>query len=237
MGVVVVVLLALVAVSPWSALAAVVVAGLGAWDHHRYLRDFEGRALALEGALRAAFAVGGTPYDVARLATVVDRLSATFGVDAVTPHIVADPGYNAALVPGANGFALFVTDALMRDFELIELEAVVAHCLARQRIGALGRQAVAAALALPEGTARRLAGSDLVYRADEVAAAAIRYPLGLAAALRRCAAQVVPVGSLLRDQRYESWRWVFFNVAAGRESSELGDLDDPLVRARALEEW
>ncbi len=236
-GVVVVALVALVVVSPWSILGAVVVAGLYAWYLHRYLRDFESRGLALEKVLRSSFTLTGTPHDVARLATVVDRLSATFGVDGVTPYIVADAGYNAALVPGVDGFSLFVTDALMRDFELIELEAVVAHCLARQRVGALGRQAVAAALALPAGVARPLAGDDLAYRADEVAAAAIRYPLGLAAALRRCATQSPPSDSFLRDRRYESWRWVFFNVAAQSDATEVGGLDDPLVRARALEEW
>ncbi|MGC8510671.1 MAG: hypothetical protein ACP5PB_07355 [Acidimicrobiales bacterium] len=230
-------LVALAVVSPWSVLGAVFVAGLYAWYLHRYLRDFENRALTLERALRDSFTLTGTPHDVARLATVVDRLSATFGVDGVTPYIVADAGYNAALVPGEDGLSLFVTDALMRDFELIELEAVVAHCLARQRVGALGRQAVAAALSLPEAAARRLAGSDVAYRADEVAAAAIRYPLGLAAALRRCAMQSVPSDSFLHDRRYESWRWVFFNVAAGRDAVDGGDLDDPLVRARALEEW
>ena len=235
--VVIVVLAALVVVSPWSALGAIVVAGLYAWYLTRYLRNFEGRALVLESALRDSFTVTGTPHDVARLATVVDRLSATFGVDGVTPYIVADPGYNAALVPGEDGFSLFVTDALMRDFELIELEAVVAHCLARQRIGVLGRQAAAAALALPDGAARRLVGSAMTYRADEVAAAAIRYPLGLAAALRRCAAQSPTSESFLRDGRLSSWRWVFFDVVGGRDDIEPGDLDDPLVRARALEEW
>ena len=35
------------------------------------------------------------------------------------------------------GPLFFVTDALMRDFELIELKGVVAHCLARHRLGLL----------------------------------------------------------------------------------------------------
>ncbi len=234
---VVVVLLVLAMVSAWFVLGAVVVAGLYAWYLYRYLRDFERRSLALEGVLRKSFTLAGSAGEVARLATVVDRLSATFGVDGVVPYIVDDGGYNAALVPSGDGLSLFVTNALMRDFELIELEAVVAHCFARQRIGALGRQATAAALALSESTARQLAGVGVAYRADEVAAAAIRYPLGLAAALRRCASQTPPSHTLLRDRRFESWRWVFFNPAAGRDSIEVGDLDDPLVRARALEEW
>ena len=32
---------------------------------------------------------------------------------------------------------------MMRDFELIELEGVVAHCLARQRLGLLERESLA----------------------------------------------------------------------------------------------
>ena len=33
----------------------------------------------------------------------MDRLAATFGVDAVSIYIVSDPGYNAALVPTGRG--------------------------------------------------------------------------------------------------------------------------------------
>ena len=57
------------------------------------------------------------------------------------------------------------------------------------------------------------------------------------AALRRCAAQSPTSESFLRDGRFSSWRWVFFDVVGGRDDIEPGDLDDPLVRARALEEW
>jgi len=64
---------------------------------------------------------------------VLDRLSATFGVDNVSALIVEESGYNAALVPSGAKYSLFVTNALMSDFELIELEGVVAHCLARER--------------------------------------------------------------------------------------------------------
>jgi hypothetical protein len=36
---------------------------------------------------------------------------------------------------------------------------------------------------------------------------------------------------------YDQWRWVFFDQHSDRAKSELGDLDDVELRARALEEW
>ena len=49
----------------------------------------------------------------------------------------------------------------MRDFELIELEGVVAHCLARQRLGLLTRESVSAASSLSDDARRELAGPGL----------------------------------------------------------------------------
>lgn len=197
--------------------------------------DRQGRSLG--PSLRARFDVGGTDKDHQRLTTVLDRLSATFGAHDLRALIVRDPGYNAALVPDGPHETFVVTDALMRDFELIELEGVVAHCLARQRLGLLARESLACVSGANDDARRTLAGVGAAYRADEVAAAAIRYPLGIAGALRRCAAQTVPADSYFASSAYSAQRWIWFDVHADRAGPELSDLDDVELRARALEEW
>ncbi len=235
--VVVIALLVATVVSPWLAILAVVVAGLGVWEVRRFLATFERRALNLGATMLSEFSVGGTAKDRQRLITVLDRLTATFGVDGVSAFVIDDTGYNAALVPNGPSYSLFVTSSLMRDFELIELEGVVAHCLARQRLGILGRESASALINAPVQSRRELAGPGLTYRADEVAAAAIRYPLGLAGALRKCARQVVPASSFFSSSNYAQWRFVWFDVWSDRVSADLSDLDDVELRALALEEW
>ncbi len=230
-------LLASTVVSPWLAVAAVVIAAAAAWDVRRFLSSFERRGATLGAVLLGEFPAGGTLKDRQRLVTVVDRLTATFGVDGVSAFIVEDPGYNAALAPNGAGWSLFVTSALMRDFELIELEGVVAHCLARQRLGVLARQSASAMINVTPSLRRELAGRGLTYRADEVAAAAIRYPLGLAGALRKCARQVVPASSYFATANYGRERFIWFDVWSERPAPDLADLDDVELRALALEEW
>lgn len=235
-AVVVVALVAGVVVVPWLPILGVVLALFYVWDLRRSLVRYEAKGLALGNLVLDQFKAGGTEKDRLRLTTVMDRLAATFGVDAVNTYIVSDPGYNAALVPSRPGLSFFVTDAVMRDFELIELEGVVAHCLARHRLGLLLRESVAAVAVASDDARRALAGQGLAYRADEVAAAAIRYPPGLAGALRRCAAQELSSTSFFAGATYAQWRWIWFDMWSGR-ASDLSDLDDVELRARALEEW
>lgn len=216
---------------------AVLVAGLYAWDLRRSLANFDKRGNGLGAAMLAQFTPGGTPTDRQRLVTVLGRLTATFGVDNVSAFIVADGGYNAALAPNGGSFSLFVTTAMMSDFELIELEGVIAHLLARHRLGLLGRESTSAMLNVSLERRRSLAGVGQTYRADEVAAAAIRYPLGLAGALRRCARQVMPKDSFFLTSTYDQWRFIFFNVFSDRPQTDMSDLDDVELRASALEEW
>jgi Zn-dependent protease with chaperone function len=230
-------LIAGVAVAWWLAVAGVAVAVLHAWDLRRSLVRYDRRATLLGNLMIEQFKAGGGSSDRLRLMTVLDRLAATFGVNNVSTFIVDDPGYNAALVPNGTGFSLFVTSALMRDFELIELEGVVAHCLARQRLGLLTRESVSAVSNLSDDARRELAGVGMAYRADEVAAAAIRYPLGLAGALRKCERHVTPANSFFVTPAYAQWRWIWFNIWSDRRDADLSDLDDVELRARALEEW
>jgi hypothetical protein len=236
-GVVVVALLVGVVYSPWCLVVAVAVAGLVGWDVRRALVGVERRGSTLAAEIHGVFRPAGTPKERQRLTTVIDRLSATFGVDAVVAEIIDDPGYNAALVPTDDGYTFFVTSALMDDFELIELEGVVAHCLARQRLGILSRQCASTSVRGSVPSRRELAGVGLTYRADEVAAAAIRYPLGLAGALRKCARQVVAPASFFSSSTYDRWRFIWFDVWSDRSTPDLSDLDDVELRAQALEEW
>jgi hypothetical protein len=222
---------------PWLPVVGVAMALLYAWDLRRALVRIEGKGLLLGNLVFDQFKAGGTPTDRLRLTTVLDRLTATFGVDAVTSYIVSDPGYNAALVPNGAGLSFFVTDSLMRDFKLIELEGVVAHCLARHRLGLLPRESVAAVASTNEEARRELAGAGMAYRADEVAAAAIRYPLGIAGALRRCAGQELGSDSFFTSATYAQWRWIWFDIWSDQKGSDLSNLDDAQLRALALEEW
>ena len=219
-----------------SAVGVVVVVGYALFAR-RDLRRVAQRGETLGALLLAALPPGGDATERLRLVTVLDRLAATFGVDNVSAFVVADQGYNAALVPDGANYSLFVTSSIMRDFELIELEGVVAHCLARQRLGLLERESLAAVTNLSDETRSSLAGRGKTYRADEVAAASIRYPLGLANALRKCARQRVDPDSFFATPSFAEWRWVFFDLWSERPESDLSDLDDVELRARALEEW
>ncbi len=230
-------LIGAVAFVVWLPAVGAAIALLYVWDLRRALARADRQGRTLGATLRAGFTEGGTAKDRERLTTVLDRLSATFGASSLSALIVSDPGYNAALVPDKGHETFFVTDAVMRDFELIELEGVVAHCLARQRLGLLSRESLACVSGASDEARRVLAGVGETYRADEVAAAAIRYPLGLAGALQRCAGQRPPAGSYFTSPAYDAQRWIWFDVHRDRAEADLGDLDDVTLRARALEEW
>jgi hypothetical protein len=223
--------------SPLFVAVALVLTVVGVLSVRRSAAAIERRGSTLGADILAKFSAGGTPKDRQRLITVLDRLTATFGVDAVSAFIIDDAGYNAALVANGASYSFFVTSAMMRDFELIELEGVVAHCMARQRLGILARESASAMGNVSVGARRKLAGVGLTYRADEVAAAAIRYPLGLAGALRKCARQVVAPTSFFASAQYDQWRFVWFDVWSDRQAPDLSDLDDVDLRALALEEW
>ena len=236
-AVLVVALVVGVIVSLWLAVLGVVIGALYGWDLYRSFDRLERLGAGAGDSVAELVAEGGSTHDRQRLATVVDRLCATFGVDAVSAVIIDDEGYNATLMRRKSGLVLYVTSALLRDFELIELEGVIAHCLARQRLGLVERQCIAASVSLDDATRRSLAGVGQCYRADEVAAAAIRYPLGLATALHRCADQGVAEGSYFASPAFAATRWSWFNPFADRSTTDLGDLDDPRLRSLALEEW
>ena len=230
-------LVAGVVVVAWLPALGAALALLYFWDLRRALLRYEKRGETLANAMLEVFRAGGTSVDRLRLITVLDRLTATFGVDGVSAFIIDETGYNAALAPNGTTLSMFVTSAMMRDFELIEIEGVVAHCLARHRLGLLSREAVASVVSLSEDARRALAGAGSAYRADEVAAAAIRYPQGLANALRKCSRHVNDAGSFFSSPTYATWRWIWFDIWGDRATPDLSDLDDVELRALALDEW
>ncbi len=236
-GVVVLGLLVGIMATPLLALAAVAVAGLYAFDLRKVEHRVAQRAGSLGSVMLGHFKAGGTTKDRLRLVTVLERLTATFGVDNVSAFIVEDAGYNACLVPNGENFSIFITSSMMKDFELIEIEAVVAHLLARVRMGLGLRQGLSAVEELSAEARATLAGIGSSYRADEVAAAAIRYPLGLAAALERCARHRHVKESFAHTSFYDQTRWVFFDVHADRSEPDFADSDDVSLRALALKEW
>jgi Zn-dependent protease with chaperone function len=221
----------------WWPLVGLALVGAVLGINELRCRQLETSIVTLSGVLLAQFRPGGTPVDQQRLATIVDRLSATFGLNDVDMHIVSDSGYNAALVPREEGVSLIVTDAVMREFELIEIEGVVAHLMARERLNALARLSAASLGTFSLHDAHELAGVSIAYRADEVAAAGIRYPQGLANALAKCAEQTVASDSYFASSRYGDARWVWFNMFSDRPSPLSGDLDEATVRSAALAEW
>jgi len=231
--------IALAVVGPvFIGLAIALVSGLAVVAVlRRSARHVDG-ALDLAARLITRFEVGGTPHDRLRLSTIAERLSATFGMDAVTCMVVRDATPNAALLMDRNGYSLLMTTGMMDDAELIELEGVVAHCMARQRLGYL--QLSAAAAHGIDSTGRRLFDKlcpDFAFRADEVASAAIRYPVGLAGALRRSESATVPSGSYFASDAFRAERVVWFDPYVDGRDVEAGDRNVASVRAAALEEW
>jgi len=172
-------------VAPWVPLVGIAVPLAYGWDLVVRFVRYEAKGLAL-GNLVLVSSRSAVPK---RRIDCASRPSwtawpPTFGVAAIKIYIVSDPAYNAALVPTGSGLSFFVTDALMRDFELIELEGVVAHCLRDTASDFFCAKASRHRRASDDESRRALAARGLAYRADEVAAAASAIPPGLAGALR-----------------------------------------------------
>ena len=125
----------------------------------------------------------------------------------------------------------------------IELEGVIAHELAHVKrhdngvscVGAHARPAVRG-----EGLLRRCVGRSREYRADVVAASAVRYPRGLFDALRLMERRPSrPEFGVRRPARFGATRYVWIDPSVGHRDDPMvtGDLDATSVRAAALSEW
>jgi Zn-dependent protease with chaperone function len=207
-----------------------------------FFQAIRGRATtadALAGSLVAHFPVGGTKTDRVRLSTIVERLSATFGLGSINCFVVEEDVPNATLLRDQDNYTLIVTTGLMHEVELIELEGVVAHCMARQRLGYIAIPSLLAAASLSKATRSRYETRirGWAYRADEIAAATIRYPLGLQRALERTASTVPHSSSYFSSEAYAKARWIWFDQHVDGKELTPGDLDQASARAQALEEW
>jgi len=211
----------------------------GAGVFFQAIRGRETAGDALAGSLVAHFPVGGSKTDRVRLSTIVERLSATFGLGSINCFVVEEAVPNATLLRDQDNYTLIVTTGLMHEVELIELEGVVAHCMARQRLGYIAIPSLLAAASLSKAARSRYETRirGWAYRADEVAAATIRYPLGLQRALERTASTVPESGSYFASEGYAKARWIWFDQHIDGKELAPGDLDQASARAQALEEW
>ena len=194
--------------------------------------------------------LGGAPIEVdeiPRVASLLDVLGATFGVAPSRLRLLDDPVPNAAMVASKDGVSIVLTTGLLSSLTLIELEGVLGHLLARQRLDAVRRSSVGAGLALLLGpigrkptVAHRLTGRGGLFRADEIAAVTVRYPVGLSGALAKMIDGPLPSsGSLFASSVYDATRWLFVDPSIARRSADeaVGDVDATSVRQAALSEW
>jgi Zn-dependent protease with chaperone function len=191
-------------------------------------------------------AVGATPLaerDNPRLTNVTDGLCATFGLRMPDLYVVWDAVPNAcALGRDASSAALVVTSGLLETMGPIELEGVIAHELAHVKRHDNTVSVIALTLARfgGEGLLRRCVGKNREYRADVVAASAVRFPRGLFDALRLMEQAPEPAGnSVFGPGRFGSTRFVWIDPTVGHrhDAPVPGDLDVTSVRAAALSEW
>lgn len=176
-----------------------------------------------------------------RVENLIEGLCATFGVPAPPLYAVEDPRVNLAMVATPTGSVMVVTKGLCERPDLMELEGLLAHGLAHLRLDDVRRGTLAATLPGLFGSdamRHRLAGRGRLLRADEVAAATVRYPPGLLAALQRCRTDPPPAASsLFASERFARTRWLWFDPLPGVDDDSAGELDAPSVRAQALAEW
>jgi len=176
-----------------------------------------------------------------RVENLVEGLCATFGVAHPPLFVVEEPSINLAMVATTLGAVMVVTRGLLESGNLVELEGVVAHGLAHLRLDDVRRGTIAATLPSVLGKdamRHRLAGRGRLLRADEVAAATVRYPVAIAAVLERCVAQPLPAPpSLFATDHFARTRWLWFDPMPGVKGPQLDELDAPSVRAQALVEW
>jgi Zn-dependent protease with chaperone function len=176
-----------------------------------------------------------------RVENLVEGLCATFGVAHPPLFVVDDPSVNLAMVSTTLGAVMVVTQGLLDGLTLVELEGIVAHGLAHLRLDDVRRGTIAATLPSVLGKdamRHRLAGRGRLLRADEVAAATVRYPVALSSLLERCVAQPRPAPpSLFATDRFARTRWLWFDPMPGVREPQLDELDAPSVRAQALAEW
>ena len=139
---------------------------------------------AVDRSLAALGASPADPVEHARLANLVDGLSMSAGLSPPRLEVVGTDGLNALAASRKAGEGVVaVTSGLLRELDLIELEAVLAELLVQIRRG----DAVPSTMTVGTfGLGRRLAApGERDALADLAGVALTRYPPALAAALEK----------------------------------------------------
>jgi heat shock protein HtpX len=176
-----------------------------------------------------------------RLHNLVEGLCVAAGLPKPHLHVVDDPALNACAVGrGPRTASVVVTSGLLETMDRIELEAVLAHEMARVRdhdtlpatlaVVLVGFPALAGPIGRPfhplvRAGMRWCLGPGRTFEADVAAVDLTRYPPGLIAALQR----IQETGSAVRSASAATAPlWI---------APPLGDGDPPLeVRIAALRE-
>ena len=198
-------------------------------------------------ALRLLGAVPCLPEDQPRLFNVTEGLCATFGLRVPELWVVDDPVPNACtLGRSAHEALLVVTSGLLERLDLIELEGLVAHELAHVKRHETVLAGIGVVVLWPyarlsgrDDLLRSLLGPGREYRADQLAAATVRYPPGLRDALGAMAEGPAPSpGSVFAAPRLAMtrWLWVDPDPGPGRRDGRQG-IEALEVRIAALTEW
>ena len=198
-------------------------------------------------ALRRVGAVPLSEHDNPRIFNLTEGLCATFGLRMPQLYVVFDAAPNSCVLGrGTDAADLVVTSGLLDAMGPLELEGVVAHELAHVKRGDNAVSSVALSLSRfgGAGTLRRCVGRGREYRADVVAASAIRYPRGLLEALSKMEHDGQPSApSPSPSGRFQATRWVWIDPSVGHRPGTShaepveGDLDATSVRAAALSLW
>ena len=182
------------------------------------------------------------------LENVVEGLCATFGLRVPALLVVDDQVPNAcSLGRDPSHAALVVTTGLLDRLDLIEMEGVVAHELTHVKrhdtavtVAALAALGPLSWLGGSERWLHAALGAGREYRADQVAAATVRYPPGLRDALEAMARGPAPApGSIFAERPLARTRWIWIDPMVGRRQgvSLVGENDATPVRIAALGEW
>ncbi len=187
------------------------------------------------------------PGTAPMLTNMVDGLCPTFGVRVPSLMVIDDAVPNAcSFGRGSSHVRLVVTTGLLDRLGVIELEGVIGHELAHVKRHDTVVSAVAVAVLAPivwvtgrDDWVHRALGRGREYRADEIAAAAVRYPPGLRDALAAMQNGPVPApGSVFTGRSLAITRWLWVDPSIGRrDQHRLGDLDASDVRIAVLDEW
>lgn len=181
-----------------------------------------------------------------RLANLVDAMVATVGLHAPRLVVVDDDVANACSYGHGESATVVVTRGLLDQLDLVQLEGVLAHELAHLRRGD-GRRAAAVYAAAPftpggwsDDRLHRALGVGRELRADQVGAASVRYPTGIADALATMAAAPAPgPESFFSSRAFARTRWLWFDPSIGQRDAEtaIGNHDATALRLDVLSEW